>query len=95
MISLFGKEEFDPPRARKQDPWTALKLSGFWVVLSILQVALSVDRISSFRSSGRPVSGWREATAGFWVAILMFWLWNSWSNFRKYQDQRHGDEATG
>jgi hypothetical protein len=95
LISLFGKEEFDPPGARKIDPWTALKLSGFWMVLSLVQVALSVDRTSHFRSSGHPVSAWREATVWFWVVILMFWVWNGWTNFRKYRDQHREDEAAG
>ena len=93
MISLFGREEFDPPGARKVDPWTTAKLSGFWIFLSVMQIALSVDRLLDFRSSGRPISAVREAAVGFWVVMLMFWSWNCWSNFRKSRSEQREEEA--
>lgn len=93
MTSLFGREEFDPPTARMQDPWTAVKLSGFWILLSFFNIGLSVEQVSHSRSSGRPVSMWMETKLLFWAANLMFWFWSGWSNFQKYRDQHHGDEA--
>lgn len=71
-----------------KDPRSALQVSGLWVLVSLAWIALSVDRISHFRSSGRPVSVWREAAVGFWVVMLLFWIWNWWTNFRKYRAER-------
>ena len=88
MISLFGREEFDPPRSAFWDPRTALQLSGFWIFLSLLQMGSLIERVLHLRSSGRPVSVWREAEVSFWVVMLLFWLWNGWKNFRKYRAER-------
>ena len=88
MISLFGKEEFDPPGPRSIDPWTALKLSGIWVLLSLLSIGLRVEQVSHFRSSGRPVSVWDKAMVWLWVVMLLFSVWNGWKSFRKYRAER-------
>ncbi len=88
MISLFGREEFDPPRNAMKDPLTALKLSSFWIFLSVLWIALSMERVSHLRASGRQVGGWGEARVWVWVVISLFWSWNAWTNFRKYQRDR-------
>ena len=89
MISLFGKEEFDPPGTAMRDPRTALKLSAFWVLVSLGWLALSVERVSHLRSSGRLIGTGREMAMCSWIVILLFWLWNGWINLRKYRaDQR-------
>jgi hypothetical protein len=88
MISLFGRKEFDPPASAMQDPRTALQLSGFWVLLSFVWLGLGIERNSHLRASGRPVGVWRESVVGFWVVILLFWLWNGWNSLRKYRAER-------
>jgi hypothetical protein len=88
LISLFGREEFDPPGAAMKDPRTALKLSVLWALISLGWISLSAERVSHFRASGRPVSVLREAGVWFWVVMLSFWLWNGWRSFRKYRAER-------
>ena len=88
MISLFGRREFDPPGAQMQDPRTALKVSGIWVLVSVFWIAPSIARMSHFWSSGRALSVWREASVWFWGVMLLFWLGNGWNNFRKYRAER-------
>jgi hypothetical protein len=88
LISLFGRTEFDPPGSAWRDPWTVLQVSGFWVLLSLLQIWSSNERVLHLRSSGRSVSVWREAEVWFWGVILLFWLWNGWKSYRKYRAEQ-------
>jgi hypothetical protein len=88
LISLFGRKEFDPPGMAMKDPRSALQVSGLSALTALGWLSISVERVSHFRSSDRPVSSWREAAVGFWVVMLLFWMWNWWKNFRKYRAER-------
>lgn len=87
MISLLGKE-FDPPVGRKQDPSTAMKISGFWIVLSIAWLGITAGKVTRLQASGGQVSGLRYAAVVFWMVVLLFWVWNAWKSFGKYRAER-------
>ncbi len=87
MNSLFGREEFDPPAKRLQDPRTALTMSGLWGLISIAWLGMAVDKVSRLHATGQHVSGLRVAAVLFWVFILLFWIWNGLKSFQKYRAQ--------
>jgi len=61
-----------------------------WVPLSVIWIGITVGKIEHLRADGRYVDGWRYIQAGFWVVLLLFWIWSAWSSWKRYGTEREG-----
>ena len=62
-----------------------LTSSVAWILLSVFFLDVSRGRVVDLRTAGQYVSPWRYAGAAFWVFVLMFWIWNGWKSWQRYQ----------
>jgi hypothetical protein len=62
-----------------------LTSSAIWILVSVIFLDVSRGKVVDLQAAGQYVSPWRYAEAAFWVSILMFWIWNGWKSWLRYQ----------
>jgi hypothetical protein len=63
----------------------ALRLSAGWILVCVISLGVSWGRVVDLGATGRYVSPWRYAGTAFWVFVLMFWIWDGWKSWQRYQ----------
>jgi hypothetical protein len=71
-------------RFNAKDPKSQLKLSGIWIVASILFLDTAWSKVMDLRAAHGYASPWRYAAVGFWVVVLCFHLGNVALNWRRF-----------
>ena len=90
MISVLGNPE-DRRERPTQSPKMAMVTAGIWCFISIMFLDTTWNRIVDMRAAGQYVSGWRYASVGFWVLILLFWIVNGWLSFRRVRAKKEAE----
>ena len=56
-----------------------------WISVSLIFLDVNSRKVVDLRTEGRYVSPWQYAQAVFWLFILMFWIWDGWKSWQRYQ----------
>jgi hypothetical protein len=69
-------------------PKVALMRAAVWILASALFLDISWSKVVDLQATGGQVSPWRYAQAGFWVFVLLFWLYQGWKSVRAFRAAR-------
>ena len=62
-----------------------LIISVIWIFYSVFWLDIAWRQVVDLRTAGRYVGPWQYAQAAFWLFILMFWIWDGWKSWQRYQ----------
>jgi len=65
-------------------PRTLLIVSTVWILCSILFLDVAWHKVTDLRAANAYISPFRYFQVVFWVAMLCFWIWNTWQNWRRF-----------
>jgi hypothetical protein len=59
--------------------------TAIWILVSVFFLDVILRKVVDLRTAGRYVGPWQYAQAAFWLFILMFWIWDGWKSWQRYQ----------
>jgi hypothetical protein len=69
-------------------PKVALIRAIVWVVASSIFLDVCYMKVIDLQGAGANVSPWRYAQVGFWLFVLLFWLYQGWKSIKAFRDRR-------
>lgn len=63
--------------------------SSIWVLVGIVFLDQTWNRVVRLRSVGQYVAPWQYALMVLWVCVILFWIWNVWRGWQRH----HADKG--